>query len=289
MELEQPEVIQDSAADQGNSTPAAETANSQTDDDLDAGLLDDEQQTDDEIEDELEGLKVRGKKELIEKIKAERLMQADYTRKTQEVAAQRKEIESRQAQIAQQMEMAQQFADELGAAKAIDMRLAQYAQVNWEQLEQADPAQAMRLQREMRDLQAQRAQVAHSIATKHQQRTLAEQQAIAKQIQEGNEVLTREIKGWGPEKANEVRSFAASLGYSEQQIAGISDPRLVRVLHDAMTLNKLRENAKKRDKPAPQEAPVTRLSAQKTAQTRDPEKMSADEWVKWRESQLKRK
>ena len=52
-------------------------------------------------------------------------MQADYTRKTQEVAEQRKAMEAQREQVAQQMKMAQEFAEEIGAVKAIDMRLAQ--------------------------------------------------------------------------------------------------------------------------------------------------------------------
>ena len=286
--MEQPEVIQDSEQTQGTTPAASESREAnQPDQDLDAGLLD-EQQTDDEIEDELDGVKVRGKKDLIEKIKSERLMQADYTRKTQEVAEQRKTIEAQREEVVKQVQMAQAFAEELGAAKAIDMRLAQFQQVNWDQLEQSDPVQAMRLQREMRDLQTARGQIAQSIAAKHQARTLAEQQEIAKQVQEGEAVLAREIKGWGPEKASEVRSFATSLGFTAAQVSGITDPRLVKVLHDAMTLQKLRETAKQRQKPAPQEAPVTRISAPKAAANRDPDRMSTNDWLKWREAQIKR-
>lgn len=287
--MEQPEVIQDSEQTQGTTPAASESPEAnQPETDLVESLLEDEQQPDDEIEDELEGVKVRGKKDLIEKIKSERLMQADYTRKTQEVAEQRKAIEAQREEVARQVQMAQQFSEEIGAAKAIDMRLAQFQQVNWDQLEQSDPAQAMRLQREMRDLQTARGQIAQSIAAKQQARTLAEQQEIAKQVQEGAAVLAREIKGWGPEKAAEVKNFATSLGFSEAQVSGITDPRLVKVLHDAMTLHKLRETAKTRHKPAPQEAPVTRISAPKAAANRDPDKMSTGEWLKWREAQLKR-
>ena len=97
-----------------------------TRDDQLAGLFEDEQQSDDEIEDEPDGVKVRGKKELVAKIKAERLMQADYTRKTQEVAEQRKAMEAQREQVAQQMKMAQEFAEEIGAVKA-----SICAQPNW--------------------------------------------------------------------------------------------------------------------------------------------------------------
>ena len=44
-------------------------------------------------------------------------MQADYTRKTQEVAEQRKAMEAQREQVAQQMKMAQEFAEEIGAVK----------------------------------------------------------------------------------------------------------------------------------------------------------------------------
>lgn len=289
MELEQPEVIQDSAATEGQPPPASESTERPESDLL--GELLDEQQDDDEIEDELDGVKVRGKKDSIEKIKSERLMQADYTRKTQEVAAQRKELEAQRENAVRHMQLAEQFAEEVGTAKAIDMRLQQYAQVDWNQLEQADPAQAMRLQREMRDLQAARGQIAQSIAAKHQQRTLEQQQEIAKQLQEGNEVLAREIKGWGPEKATEVRSYAASLGFNDQQIAGITDPRLVKVLHDAMVLNQLRAKAQQKPKPEAQPAPVTRVTGGKSVQasTGPNDKQSMDEWLKARNAQLKRR
>lgn len=290
MELEQPVEVQDSAVTEGD-TSATESSNTDRQESDILGELLDEQQSDDEIEDELEGLKVRGKKDLIEKIRAERLMQADYTRKTQEVAEQRKAIESQREEIAKQAKFAQDFVEEIGAVKAIDIRLAQLSQVNWEQLEQSDPAQAMGLQRQIRELQATRAQVTNQIATKQQQRALAEQQEFAKQVQEAEAVLQREIKGWGPEKERQVTDFTLSLGFTHQQIKGITDPRLVKVLHDAMVLNQLRAKAQQKPKPEAQPAPVTRVSGGKSVQasTGPNDKQSMDEWLKARNAQVRRK
>lgn len=290
MELEQPAEMQDSEATASTANQASETREATgQDDDLSLDLLEEQATEDDEVEDELEGVKVRGKKDLIEKIKAERLMQADYTRKTQEVAEQRKAIEAVRAQVAQREQLAQQFVDELAAARAIDMRLGEYQKLDWAAIEAQDVQTALRLQREMRELQAAKEQVSHSIAQKHQQRTLSEQQEIAKQIQEGNAVLQREIKDWGPEKAAKVRDFALSRGFDETAIGRVTDPRVVRLLHDAMTLDGLRNAAKTKPKPEPQQAPVTRINAPKAGAQRDPEKMSTEEWVRWREAQVKRK
>jgi hypothetical protein len=285
--MEQPE-IQDSAVEGAAPAPESAPEAQVSDHDLDTDLLDQEQQAEDELEEELDGVKVRGKKDLIEKLKAERLMQADYTRKTQEVAEQRKAIEAQREQVQRNAQMAQQYVEEIAAAKAIDMRLQQYAQVNWAELENTDPVQAMRLQREMRELQSAKEQVTNQIAQKHQQRTLSEQQEIAKQIQEGNAVLQREIKDWGPEKAAKLRDFGISRGFDAAAMSQITDPRVVKLLHDAYTLDQLRQNAKKKPAPAPQEAPVTRINAPKAAANRDPDKMSVAEWTKWREAQIKR-
>ena len=292
MSLEQPAEMQDSATEQGNDAPqvtetSEEAPSTETDTELE--LQEDEQPTDDELEEELEGVKLRGKKEALERIKAERLMQADYTRKTQEVAELRKATEAQRAQVQQQAQMAQQYVEEIAAAKAIDMRLSQYGQINWAEVEQTDPAQAMRLQREMRELQSAKEQIGHSIAQKHQASQLAQQQELAKLAQEGEQVLAREIKGWGAETKAKLAEFAISRGFTEQALANVYDPKVVRLLHDAMTLHQLRESAKAKAKPAPQPAPVTRLNGPKATATKDPDKMSPDEWLAWRNAQIKRK
>ena len=83
MSLEQPAEMQDSATTGAAPQVSEPEVPDNTDDDLSPELLeDDEQPTDDELEDELEGVKLKGKKDALEKLKAGRLMQADDTRKT---------------------------------------------------------------------------------------------------------------------------------------------------------------------------------------------------------------
>ena len=292
MSLEQPAEMQDSATTGAAPQVSEPEVPDNTDDDLSPELLeDDEQPTDDELEDELEGVKGKGKKDALEKLKAERLMQADYTRKTQEVAEQRKAIEAQRAQVQQQQQFAQAFVEEIAAAKAIDMRLQQYGQINWAELEQADPSQAMRLQRERMELQAAKAQLGHSITQKHQAQALGQQQELARLAQEGEAVLSREIKGWGQETKAKLHQFALSQGFDEAALANIYDPRLVKLLHDAMTLHSLRAKAQQKPKPEAQPAPVTRINGGKSTQahTGPDDRQSMDEWLKARQAQLKRK
>ena len=139
MELEQPSG--DSAAVVDTAPADATTADAtepiqQYDDN---GLPIEAAPVDDDLEDEVDGVKLRGKKDALEKLKAERLMQADYTRKTQEVAEQRRTFDAEREQFQRAAQTHQQYLREIGQLTGIDERLAQFSQVNWQALTDQDP------------------------------------------------------------------------------------------------------------------------------------------------------
>lgn len=99
------------------------------------------------------------------------------------------------------------------------------------------------------------------------------------------------IKGWGQETKAKLHQFALSQGFDDASLANIYDPRVVKLLHDAMTLHSLRAKAQQKPKPEGQPAPVTRINGGKSSQahTGPDDRQSMDEWLKARQSQLKRK
>lgn len=288
--MEQPD-IQDS--DVAENTAAEETQSEVVEQPaVDGDQSDSTEQVDSEEEDEVEidGRKFALPKSAAEKLKAERLMQADYTRKTQEVAEQRKAIEAQAAAVKQQAETHQQFVAEIAEVVAIDKQLQQYAQIDWNRLSDEDPVQAMKLDRQMRELQAQRGQLAHNVTQKQQQQTLVRQQESAKSIQEGLAVLERDIKGWSPEVAKQVVNYAVqNLGAKQESVAAITDPGLIKAIHKAQMYDQLVAKQVTKPKPEAQEKPVTRIAAVKSSVAKDPDKMNSDEWLKWRNAQLKRR
>ena len=161
-----------------------------------------------DIEEELDGVKVRGKKEALERLKAERLMQADYTRKTQETAELRKQAEAERQAVEIEKQVHFQNMNEVATIKAIEMRLAQFAGIDWNQLSDADPVQAMKLDREARQLQATKAQLEGSISQRHAQFTAHQQRQAAMELAEGQRVLQREIPGWGEELRTDLVKYA---------------------------------------------------------------------------------
>lgn len=265
-----------------------------TSDELDESLLlpeelDGEQsEEDDDLEEDLDGLKVRGKKDAIEKLKAERLMQADYTRKTQEVAEFRRQAEAERQAFETERQVHMQNLQEVATMRAIEMQLQNFAQVNWQQLADQDPVQAMKLDHQMRALQSQREQLRASVSQRYEQFTQAQQQEAARQLAEGQKVLQRDIPGWGPELASKLTAFALSNGYTEREVAAIRSPAMVRSLYREYQVAEAKKQATKRT-PQVQTAPVTRVnSANKSRAAIDPDKLSPEQWLKWRTAQVKR-
>jgi hypothetical protein len=242
----------------------------------------------DELEEDLDGVKVRGKKEAIERLKAERLMQADYTRKTQEAAEIRKAAEAERTQLQQARQFEQQNLDIVADIRSMDREMAQLSQVNLQQLSDHDPVQAQKLMVRMQQLQAARGQAANALTQRHQAFTHAQQQEAARQLEEGQRVLQRDIPGWGPELAQKLTAFALANGYTQNEVAAIRSPAMVRSLYREYQVAEAKKQATKRT-PQVQAAPVTRVnSASKTRAVTDPDKLSPEQWLKWRNAQVKR-
>lgn len=265
-----------------------------TSDELDESLLlaeelDGEQsEEDDDLEEDLGGLKVRGKKEAIETLKAERLMQADYTRKTQEVAEFRKQAEAERQSFEVERQVHMQNLQEVATMRAIEMQLQNFSQVNWQQLADQDPVQAMKLDHQMRALQSQREQLRASVSQRHEQFTQAQQHEAARQLAEGQKVLQRDIPGWGPELAGKLSAYALANGYTEREVQAIRSPAMVRSLFREYQVAEAKKQATKRT-PQVQAAPVTRVnSASKSRAVTDPDKLTTEQWMKWRNAQVKR-
>lgn len=242
-----------------------------------------ESEADTEEDVEYEGKQYRVPKE----IKDALLRQSDYTRKTQEAAEIRKQAEA----YAQRVEVQEQFQREnittLAKVHAIDEQLAAFANVNWNEIADADPVQAMKLDRQARQLQAQREQLAFEVTQKQAEFEQRQQQNAAKLFDEGVRVLQREIPGWGKELAEKLVVYGMSRGYTERQLKSNLNPHSVIDLYRSYAYEEARKKATAKPVQA-QEKPVTRISANNGKATQDPEKMSAEDWVKWRNSQLRK-
>ena len=254
----------------------------QLDDDPDADPDAELEALDEDVE--YEGKNYKVPKELKEAL----LRQADYTRKTQEVAESRKAVEAQHEEFQRHVEVQRQNFAEYTEAYVLDNQLKEYAKIDWQALIDADPQQAMKLDRQMRETQQRLGEIGQSITQKQQQQALQEQQETAKRMQEGRAVLEREIKGWQPGNELDIAldTYAKAHGVKNPGPAIVGNPKLGVLLHKSYQFDQLMQKRAEKSKPEPQDKPVTRVTASKGTATKDPSRMSDAEFAALRKRQI---
>jgi hypothetical protein len=244
------------------------------------------EQVDDSEDVDYEGKKYRVPKE----IKDALLRQSDYTRKTQEVAESRRALEAQQAQFQQATQAHQEHIRDVGKLVALDEQLQEWGKVNWQQLSDQDPARAQAAWIQYSQLKDQRSSLAQQLAQKEQQRAFEAQQRTAKHLEEAQATLKRDIPEWSPELANKLRDFAVTKGgLKAEEVASLTDPRAVKILHLAYVGQQLIEKQRAAARPqAPVANPVPTVSARSAPAAVNPlsDKAPTDDWMKARSAQV---
>lgn len=105
----------------------------------------------------------------------------------------------------------------------------------------------------------------------HQQQQQAEQaQAVAmqKHLAEQRQILESTVPGYGtPETQESLKDTGVSYGFSVEEVSGITDARMVQVLHDAMLYRQTKAKTEAVKAKAKKARPVTKPKAK---QVRDP-------------------
>lgn len=247
---EEAEALQASATE--DETPADEAG---AEDEEAAANDEDAEEASDPL-DTLVTVKIDGKEEQIplKEAIAGYQRQADYSRKTGALADMRKQIEAEAQQI--QMERAQ-YAQLLTALQSQLQETVQQ-QPDWEKLYAEDPLEYVR----QKDLYREK-QERLMAASQEQQRVAAlmqEQQAqqLKQVVQQGREKLVEAIPAWKDHSKWEadrvkLRTYAVEkLGYSEEEISQVYDPRAVLALYRSMRHDEIMS---KRPAPNPQTGP----------------------------------
>jgi hypothetical protein len=222
------------------------------------------------------------------------LRQADYTRKTQELALQRRafEQEAAQSRAADAAEL-QDYA----RLTAISDQIAAYDQIDWRTLEAQDPLQAQSLWRERTQLIEARAGLADHVDHRRQVQAFEAQRDAAKRLEDGHRELSRDIQGWSPDLASKLSDFGQKeFGFSADEIGGVLDPRMVKVLHLAyLGRQSQKAQAAARKAEASQSAqPIRQVGSQASARrpsTTEPasDRLSTDDWFRAEQERLRRR
>lgn len=215
------------------------------------------------------------------------LRQADYTRKTQEVAEMRRQVESTLQAVNTVSEAERNAQIAIGV---IDAQIADYNGIDWDAWEQSDPVSAQRGWRQFQQLQMQRNGAVSTWQQAAQQRQFLSQQETAKRLEQGHRELATKIPDWSVDKAVKLSSFGqGSYGFSADEINSIDDPRMIQVLHDAWQFRQQQQTKQVAQKVAPEVKPAAKVTGAKPAVKPMDDRSSMDAWMKARNAQLGRK
>lgn len=167
-------------------------------------------------------------------------LHADYTRKTQEIAEVRKQIDADRQAAQELTRLTHEHADLVADWRVVQRQIEGMSQTDWDALSESDPLTAQKQMARLMQLQnAQQrigAQLQQSIAS-----MTAKQQASAKEaLERANAELAKDkdLK-WGKETAAALTAYGKSLGFSDTELAQVADPRVVRLLHKAQQYDAL--------------------------------------------------
>jgi hypothetical protein len=245
-EVEEEQLVEEEVVDEAEEPTDVEEEVEETEED--------EPETEDDVEEDseeqtLETVKLKVNGEELEKPLDEVVALAqqglDYTKKTQEVAEQRKQLETleqqlktQEQQFAEQAQLNNLLIEDVAKITALDQQLSQYANVDWQKLTDSDFVEAQKQYMAYNQLQQNRNDAVSQFEAKRQNALAKHQESLAERIRKGKEVLAKEIPNWSPETTQAVVTTGKEYGFTDDELNAIVDPRHVKVLHDAMQWRK---------------------------------------------------
>ena len=178
--------------------------------------------------------------------------QSDYTRKTQELAEQRRQVEALAQQAQQEMYQTQQFRQQyIDAATAVVQQ--EYGRINdlktktdWERLKVEDREEYLIKSQELTQLERQMKEESDRLEVAHQEAQHEHQQNMARVAQEERRKMESIIPEWKDsnfrqEIGREIVKFALSQGFTKEEMKNLVDHRSLLLLMQAKAFQEMRE------------------------------------------------
>ena len=169
--------------------------------------------------------------------------QADYTRKSQALAEQRKETEAIQSERQQLEQERQMYANGLQMLQEQQSsKLQEFDNVDWTSLKTEDPYQYMLKKDEYRDAQEKVQNVAQQQVLIQQAQAEEAQKARAHFVQQEYSKLVNALPEWNDAKSTikkDVQEYATSVGFRPEEISQLADHRSVLIIKKAMEFDRL--------------------------------------------------
>ena len=166
----------------------------------------------------------------------------DYTKKTQALAETRKTVEAERARIEEAKQLRDTYAQRL---QVIEQMLNQNPDnENLSELRESDPigyaikiAERSEKEKQLQAVQVERQRIAQQQQAEQQEQLKGHLAQEAQKLKEWIPEFRDEVKAEMARK--EIKAYAKSIGFSDQELANVYDARAVQTLYKAMQYEKL--------------------------------------------------
>jgi hypothetical protein len=170
---------------------------------------------------------------------------ADYTKKTTEVAEQRKAVEAERKAIEEAKYARDTYAQRLQAIEEFIVSQTPNEDLNY--LKENDPigyaVKVAELSEKKEQLAAIRAEQARIAQVQQSETARAMQERVAQEAQKLTQVLPEfSDPAKGENLRSEIRNYGKSLGFTDEELSSVYDSRHVVTLHKAMMYDKLQKS-----------------------------------------------
>ena len=179
----------------------------------------------------------------IDELKSGYQRQADYTRKSQALAEQRKGTEAIQSERQQLEQERQMYANGLQMLQEQQSaKLSDFENTDWTTLKEEDPYAYMLKKDEYRDAQEKATNVVQQQQLIQQEQAQEVQKARAHFVQQEYARLVNALPEWNDKESTikkDVQEYAVSVGFRPEEISQLADHRSVLIIKKAMEFDKL--------------------------------------------------
>ena len=218
-----------------------------------------------EVEDEIDGVRVRGARDAVERLKLERESKADYTRKTQEVATMRKAAEDRLQFAEAREQITAALIQDYGALQAKQQQLKQLQQQDLGALYETSPSLAMRVQQQIQTLKDELQGDQGQLAQKAQQLQSAVKAHSEKQWSMAAEAFRQRMPSVTPAEDVAMLRQVESVGItSDEMRSRFADPRILQLVYKAAKFDALQSGKTEALSKATKAPPVLKPGATNT-------------------------
>jgi hypothetical protein len=195
----------------------------------------------------------------LEELKSGYSRQKDYTRKTQELAEQKRVAEQQQNEFLQKdNEVSEERAlyKEMLPKMQLMIKNNLQQEPDWQQLIDNDPQEYLRKKEEWNKTSSTLSYVENEMKRLETEKVQAENFALEQQMQQGQAIINEKIPEWSDNdvakaEVAEMMTYAQSIGFNNNELSKIYDGRLILLLRDAWSHSKTKKAVKTKPKESP--------------------------------------